>query len=298
MTVKFYDVGQGLAALVTLPDGRRVLVDTGEQPKRAGCGPACRRWSSHLLEGLAADVGAGKSIDLLWITHQHSDHNGNAETILQSYAVGVYTDNGTRNGNRRVQSIRETARARGARVWVSEPGRDNSPLPATAEVSIQPIVPERWPVKCDKHPNDCSIGLRVNYCSSSVLFTGDAEEHEEVALPVQKPATLLQVGHHGSLTSSSAEFLDRVQPEYAVISSGKVNEGTNRTYCHPRRETVEALTKRLGGVGTKTMRVFQGTSCREQSPGDWVEVPVSDRLFATARDGDVVLTTTGDGRFH
>src|SRR5262245_21238524 len=52
LRVKFYDVGQGLSALVELPDDRRILVDTGEQPIRAGCADACRLWSNHLLSAL------------------------------------------------------------------------------------------------------------------------------------------------------------------------------------------------------------------------------------------------------
>jgi glyoxylase-like metal-dependent hydrolase (beta-lactamase superfamily II) len=72
MSVHFYDAGQALAALVTLPDGRRVLVDAGESPKRAGCGAPCKAWHQRVMDGLKADIGTGP-LELLWITHQHSD---------------------------------------------------------------------------------------------------------------------------------------------------------------------------------------------------------------------------------
>src|SRR6202158_6220244 len=74
MSVHFYDVGQGLAALVDLPDGRHVLVDTGDNPHREQCDD-CATKHEHLIEKLRSDL-AGAPIDLVWITHQHSDHIG------------------------------------------------------------------------------------------------------------------------------------------------------------------------------------------------------------------------------
>jgi competence protein ComEC len=53
----------------------------------------------------------------------------------------------------------------------------------------------------------------------------------------------------------------------------------------------------LGGPGTKTIRAFDGDRCYRPKPTDWIDVPTSDHLWATERDGDVVLTTTGEGTF-
>ena len=86
----------------------------------------------------------------------------------------------------------------------------------------------------------------------------------------------------------------------SLISAGKEAEGMNRTYCHPRASTVKSLTKALGGAGGKTVRSFdtdQRVACAKSSDANWVDVPASDNLWATERDGDVVLTTTGDGTF-
>src|SRR5258706_14889481 len=77
LRVRFFDVAQGLSALVELPDGRRVLVDTGDVANRSGCGPTCQTAHQHLVQQLGSVLG-GKPIDLLWITHQHSDHIGGA----------------------------------------------------------------------------------------------------------------------------------------------------------------------------------------------------------------------------
>ena len=112
--------------------------------------------------------------------------------------------------------------------------------------------------------------------------------------------TLLQVGHHGSHTSTSVSFVEKLKPKYAVISSAKPDEGTNDGYCHPRAVTVATLTAAMGGPGKRTVKAFDGAAKCEKSepkPDHWLEVPASDRLWATARDGGVTLTTAGDGTF-
>jgi hypothetical protein len=86
---------------------------------------------------------------------------------------------------------------------------------------------------------------------------------------------------------------------YAVISAGRAGEGTNSTYCHPRKETVDALTAVLGGAGGGTIHAFPSVTKCDASGAEaqWVDEPASDRLWVAARDGDVVLMTTGDGIF-
>jgi hypothetical protein len=130
-----------------------------------------------------------------------------------------------------------------------------------------------------------------------VLFTGDAEDLEEVALNIGGPVSLLQVGHRGSRTSSTLALLAQAWPTYAVISSGLPDEGTNHGYCHPNAATIAALAPYLFGNTTRIIRAFAGASCAGSSSANWMDIAASDRLWHTARDGDVVLVTTGDGRF-
>lgn len=297
MRVRFFDVGQALSVLVELPDGRAILVDAGESPKRPGCGAPCQAWNDHLLDSVTSSLG-GKPIDLLWITHPHSDHLGGVPELLEKVAVKAYADNGRDLDKKQVQRARSAVVAHGAAVHEIVPGA-KSPLGDSAGLTLRPILPATFPPSCAQGDvNDCSIGLRIDYCQSSVLFTGDAEAAEEALLDPGGPVTLLQVGHHGSETSSSAAFLAKTTPRYAVISSGKPDEGTNATYCHPRKKTVEKLDQVLGGQQGKALRVFDGVvSCKGAGPEHWADVPTSDRLFATARDGDVTLVTTGDGTF-
>jgi competence protein ComEC len=297
LSVKFYDVGQALSVLVSLPDGQHVLVDTGEAAKRCA---ACKAWSEHLLSGLATDI-PDKQLSLVWITHQHSDHAGNAPEILNGFEVGLYVDNGTNLDSAPIDRARTAATQRGVKIRVVDPDHRDAPIPAAAGVKFTPILPApAWPVNCEDSPNDCSIGLRLDYCNSSVLFVGDAEQDEEEKLDTRGPVTLLQVGHHGSDTSSSSEFIRRISPKYAVISSGKVDEGTNLSFCHPRLSTITELDETLGGEQTSETGAFDAAvKCKDPTHSNhWRHVPTSDHLWLTERDGDVELLTTGDGTFQ
>ncbi len=300
LTVHFYDVGQALAALVDLPDGRHLLVDAGEA-------------HGHLESDLRRDL-AGAPLDLAWNTHPHSDHVGGMAAILADLPVLAYVDNGRGGERPEVRAARETAARRHVARTVIDPEHANLAVAlASAQspaLSVRPIVPPAWPASCAHDENECSIGLRIDFCGSSVLFTGDAEREEEGQLDPLGPATVLQVGHHGSDTSTSARFLARVAPRYAVVSAGHPDDERNREYCHPRALAMRRLSHALtanGGGENAHLQAYEG-SCRPETetkrhverPGrasGWVDVQVSGRLFATERDGDVVLTTTGDGRF-
>lgn len=297
LRVHFYDVAQALAALVDLPDGRHLLIDTGDASNRAYCGGSCQVAHDHLLSQLHRDL-AGAPIDMLWISHPHSDHIGGALDVLDVFDVRNYVDNGRDGNESQIAAVHRKVEAKGIAATVVEPDHEELPVAGSADLKITAIAPSAWLPVCSTDRNACSIVLRIDYCNSSVLFTGDAETEEEALLDSRGPATLLQVGHHGSDSSSSAPFLGAVQPRYAVVSSGKQDVGINGSYCHPRVPTIEALTTVLGGAGSQTLRAFDSqVTCRGDTDSHWHDVPTSDRLWSTARDGDVVLTTTGDGSF-
>jgi competence protein ComEC len=296
MTLHFYDVGQGLAVLVDLPDGRRLLVDTGDSARRSGCGDSCEGAERHLLDRLGADLH-GAAIDVVWITHPHSDHVGAAADVLDAFPVGLFVDNGRDLRKPEVARARRAAQAHGIPIRVVDPDHPDWPAAASHDVTLTPIVPPGWLPACAHDANECSIALRIDFCASSVLMMGDAEHAEEAALDTRGSAVLLQVAHHGSDTSTTPGFLARVRPRYAVIAAGKPDVGYNREYCHPRAIIVQRLTRLLGGPGAKTLYAFDGDKCEAARAADWLAVPASDRLWATERDGDVVLTTTGDGIF-
>jgi beta-lactamase superfamily II metal-dependent hydrolase len=251
------------------------------------------------MSGLRQDLGTG-GLDALWITHQHSDHVGGAEDVLNYFATKLYVDNGLDlEKTEVVRNARAAVTSTSAKLRVVDPDHHETPITGGG-VTFTPVVPSGWPSSCPADPNACSIALRLDFCKSSVLFMGDAPVEEEDSFEVGGEVSLLQVGHHGSDTSTGEGLLRKAKPRYAVISAGKPDEGTNDGYCHPRSVTVEHLTKAMGGPGAKTVRAFDGAvKCDKKNPAPehWIDVPASDRLWATERDGDVVLTTTGDGTF-
>ncbi|MEM7151338.1 MAG: MBL fold metallo-hydrolase [Myxococcota bacterium] len=298
LTVTFYDAGQALAALVTLPDGTTILVDAGESPRRPGCGNACKSWHRNVLNGLARDLG-DRGIDMVWITHQHSDHLGGIPGIARQFPIDLYIDNGRNRNKSTVKRARAAAKKAGARLLAVHPRQRKVPQPADREVQITPIVPQKWPRACSGNPNNCSIGLLITYCRSRILFTGDVEHEGEAVWPVGGlDIDLLQVSHHGADDASSGPFLSQVHPEYAVVTCADRNEGTNRGFCHPRQSVIERLTSGLGGPGSRTVETFDAArSCQNQTNSNWHQTPISDRLWVTSRDGEVSLRTLGDGTF-
>jgi competence protein ComEC len=297
MTVHFYDVGEALSALVELPDGRHILVDAGNGTHRAGCGDSCDAAGHHLMEHLQADLH-GSPIDLLWITHQHADHIGGAPEVLNAFHTRIYVDNGRDSGKFEVRRAHSAADGRGTALSVVDPQHPDMPIAGSPNLRLTPIVPSAWPPSCAYDPNECSIALRIDFCSSSLLFTGDAEHDEESKLDPRGPVTLLQVAHHGSETSTTPGFLAKVKPKYAVISAGRPGDGYNRLFCHPRARVVQRLTKVLAGAASGTLDAFDGERCDRSIGSDWSAVSTSEFLWATERDGDVRLTTTGDGAFR
>ncbi len=293
MKVHFFDVEQALAVLVELPDGQTILVDTGES--RPGSADAYEH-----LRGQLDSLLSTKKISMVWITHQHADHLGRIKEVLARYSVGVVVHNGTSTGKDQVRNMKTAAQDAGTPMVVVDPSNSQVPLSVASPITLSAVVPNAWS-NCDDEPNDCSIGLRIDYCNSSVIFLGDSETHEEASFPGLKAVTVLQAPHHGSKTSSTDGLLTALTPKYVVISSGKPREGLNKGICHPNRTAVQRLSGATNGTMTRRLWVFRDDlkSCDRNDLTDryWEEMSVSDTLFSTARDGDVTMTTKGDGNF-
>lgn len=300
LVLRFFDVGQGLAVLIELPTSEVILVDTGESPSRPGCGAPCADAHARFMRRLGDSLG-GRSIDVLWLTHPHSDHIGGAQDVLEHHLVRMLVHNGEAGDGATIRHVLEAASRTGVPVVDARRFAPADVLTLNDVLRVVPVVPAAWPVNCAADVNNCSAALRVDFCEASALVVGDAEEPEEVTFPVAAVADVdvLQVGHHGSASSSSTPFLSRVKPQWAVISCGARDEGTNRTYCHPRASVVSRLNAVLPVEveGAQPVAVFEGDSCRAD-PTRWGASTATGRLRSTSRDGEVVLVSRGADSFH
>ncbi|HCC33265.1 MAG TPA: hydrolase [Clostridiales bacterium] len=228
LAVHFLDVGQGDAILIRLPGGHHLLIDTGPDPERI---------LGHLRRH------GVRALEAMVLTHPHHDHIAGAEAVLAEFPVAVVYDSGrphtTRTYERLLEALRRPVEEGRTRFILARAGMDlplPPPLPPSPPVHLHVLHPTDRVEELSI--NDASIVLRLAHGEVSFLFTGDIEREAEERLVREAEvlsADLLKVAHHGSRTSTTARFLDRVGPLVAVISSGP------NPYGHPHREVLERL---------------------------------------------------------
>ncbi|MBP9850440.1 MAG: MBL fold metallo-hydrolase [Candidatus Peribacteraceae bacterium] len=221
--VVFLDVGQGDSALITLPDGRQILIDGGPD------------WST--LEGLGKHLPFfDRHIDMLILSHPNSDHMMSFPDVLRRYSVGTLVTAGTVYDSGVYRATLSGAALRGVPLQVMYAGQTITLGSSTIE-ALWP--PKEMPLGFNKNSNNTSLTLRFTHEGKRVLFTGDLESIVEKTLVqagVDLRADILKVPHHGSKSSSTIEFLKAVQPTVAVISVADDN-----TYGHPNADVLRRL---------------------------------------------------------
>lgn len=237
-TFAMLDVGQGDALFVESPTGTQILLDGG--PARKVLGP---------LQKIISPFD--KTIDAIVITNPDADHIGGLLDILKNYEVGAVFESGTLNDSKTFQNLKTEIKNKNIPNILAKKGMR---LNLGGGVLIDILFPDRdvstWVA------NDGSVVARLVYGETSVLLTGDSTtKTEKIILSENSPKSLaseiLKVGHHGSRSSTSLEFLKAVSPKYAFISSGQNNQ-----YGHPHPE----ILSKLSGLGAKIFRTdLQGT---------------------------------------
>lgn len=218
-SVRYIDVGQADAALVEC-DGRYMLIDGGN------------KGDSDVIYTVLNNGGI-ELLDIVVASHVHEDHIGGLPAALVRADADLILCPTAEYDSDEFMDFRKYALQRCPKITVPQPG--DTYVLGSATVTV-------LGVNSADSINDTSIVLKVQYGETSFLFTGDAEEPAEQTIMTSGQdlsATVLKVGHHGSSTSSTAKFLDEVDPDYAVISVGK-----NNSYGHPAEETLQKLADR------------------------------------------------------
>lgn len=233
LSVTALDVGQGDAFAVRFPDQSFALVDGG------GVLPESFDMGKRVLVPYLR-AQRQKQIDWMIVSHGHPDHILGLVSVARRFPVRELWHPGRPSAQRGAyKELIDLVRAAGGRILSARDlcGRPWERAGVQIEVLSPCAAPEDW------GENDASLVLRWTYGEHRLLWTGDIEGPAEKYLVEQDPerlaADFLKVAHHGSLSSSSPEFLDRVRPRWAVISSGVRNR-----YRHPRPEVLDRLQAR------------------------------------------------------
>jgi competence protein ComEC len=231
LTIRVLDVGQGDALLLSHPDVT-VLIDTGRFD-RSDVVPLLRR------------LGVTR-IDLVVVTHPHADHIGQFDRVLQAFPVDEVWWSGATATSRTFERAVAALEASDARYEEPRAGDATTIGPLRFEI----LHPGRGDSLRDL--NDSSIALRITYGTFRMVTTGDAERAAEARMLARGrdllAADVLRLGHHGSATSTTAEFLAAVSPGVAVYSAGAGN-----SYGHPHPDVVARVTGRgIALYGTDT----------------------------------------------
>ncbi len=233
LTVTYFDVGQGDAALLETPTGKYILIDAGVWS------PGYNSGRGVILPHLRAS-GVSK-LDAVVLSHPHSDHIGGIVDLINEIEIETIYNSGFHYDSELYQSYLELALEKEIPVKALKEGDTLGIDPA---LLILVLGPEETVYNSD--PNEHSVMLNVIYGESEFLFTGDAGMHQEKRVLARYDELLdtdvLKVGHHGSKTSSGLEFVNMVTPEYSIVSLSEPNR-----YRHPHREAIE----RLSTTGSK-----------------------------------------------
>lgn len=249
LTVAFLDIGQGDAIFIESPTGNQMLLDGGPN-------------KSVLRELGKVMPFYDRSIDLLMVSNPDKDHFAGFLDVLRSYRVGVVVEPGTVGASAEYQPLEKLIEKEPAPRVLARRGQK---IQLGGGASLQILFPDRD--VSGLNTNDGSIVAKLTYGNTFFLLTGDSPQNIEqylVLLDGKKlKSDVLKVGHHGSRTSTSEEFVGFASPTYAVISDGKGN-----SYGHPHQETLDTLAK----FDIKTFRTDEQGTIVMISDGEKIQI--------------------------
>ena len=237
-SLSFLDVGQGDAILIQTPEYRNILIDAGPDGK--------------VVEELSKKLNFfNQKIDLFIMTHPDLDHYAGILDIFQKYPVRAVMMTGVGLDNQLYETFLSELKTRDIPVIYPNSAKD---LQISRNLYLDFLYPFEGQDLIGREPknrNDTSISLVIRDTAGQplALLTGDAEEAEErdILLSGQDiTAPIFKLGHHGSKTASTEQFLAAAQPETVIVSAGIDNK-----FGHPHEETLERI---------KGLNIFSTTS--------------------------------------
>ncbi len=215
--VFYLDVNQADSALIILPNGDSMLIDAGNAEDGAKI--------IKKIKSLGLDT-----VDYLIATHPHADHIGGMEKVVRAFDIGkIYMTNAQTN-TKTFENLLLAIKEKGKNITRAKAGVE---IFSEENISAHFVAPN-----ADFYDdlNNYSAVMKLTYGQNSFLFTGDAEKLSEDQIRHNIKCDVLKVGHHGSSSSTTSNFLKKTEPQYAVISCGSDN-----SYGHPHDQVMERL---------------------------------------------------------
>lgn len=241
LIIDFFDVGQADSILIRNQD-KTMLIDAGTN-----------EMGNVVVEHLK-EYGISK-IDYLIGTHPHEDHIGGLDDVINNFDIGqVYMPQITTT----TKTFEDVLNAiENKNLKITSPNKNDIIELGQANTKFMTI-----PILDRDNLNLSSLVIRLEFGNNSFLFMGDAEKENEQSIKWPK-TDVLKVGHHGSNTSSTKEFLNQVQPQYSIIMVGKDN-----SYKLPKEETINKLQE----CGSEIYRTDLNGDIQIISDGNNIEV--------------------------
>ncbi len=225
LKVIFLDVGQGDSIYIEAPNGKQVIIDGGPDAK--------------LLSSLAKVMPfADRSVDMIIATHPDMDHIGGFPLLIDNYKVSNIIENGTLSDTEIFSDLEQKISKNKINKIIARRGM-HIILDEKNNIYLDILSPSKDMLSPDS--NDSSIVAKLVFGKNSFMLTGDASLYVENLMEWNEndstlKSDVLKLGHHGAKTSSSILWLEKINPEVAIVSAGK-----NNKYGHPSKEILERL---------------------------------------------------------
>ena len=221
LKVHFIDVGQADCILIE-SSNQYMLVDAGNNA------------DEELIISYLNNLGI-KRLEYVIGTHPHEDHIGSLDAVIRNYEIGKVILPEKEHTTKTFENVLDAIEEKNLKITKPKVG-DKYEI---GDASFVIIAPNN---DYGDELNNWSVGIKLTLEDTSFVMCGDAEKEAEediLSNGIDLKADVLKLGHHGSRTSSSKDFVDAVDPSYIVITCGADN-----SYGHPHKETMKWLKKR------------------------------------------------------
>lgn len=214
LKVHYLDVGQGDSIFIELPNNETMLIDAAES------------YQSENIINYLKNLNYQK-IDYVIGTHPHTDHIGGLKDIINTFEIGKIYMPKVVSTTKTYESLLMAIKDKNLKINTAKAGTS---IIDTDALKINILAPTN---STYTELNNYSVVTKITYGTTKFLFMGDAEKLSENEIKENVTADVIKIGHHGSNTSSSIDFIKKVNAKYGIISVG-----LNNKYNLPKEEII------------------------------------------------------------